>query len=255
MPTTLPCRLLRTDGGTQPRAELHGPVVDDYREAMGEGAVFPPLVVFHDGASYWLADGFHRLQAAKELDRTEIAVELHQGSQRDAILYSCGANAQHGLARSNEDKRRAVDRLLTDPEWGRWSDHEIARRAAVTHRMVGRRREELFPPTPTQLTGEEPRSRLYIHNRTGRATVMSIPPPPARAPTPAPGHREPKHAETALRVANTLDNIRRAMAALPPRPLVAVAAVPTWDRDEAERISLWWEGFLDGLDQRAERAS
>ena len=39
-----------------------------------------------------------------------------KGTQRDAILWSISANATHGLRRTNEDKRRAVTRLLQDPE-------------------------------------------------------------------------------------------------------------------------------------------
>lgn len=55
---------IRTDGGTQPRARLNEDQVAEYVEAMESGATFPPLVVFHDGAAYWLADGFHRYHAA-----------------------------------------------------------------------------------------------------------------------------------------------------------------------------------------------
>ena len=37
---------------------------------MVEGAEFPPLIVFFDGATYWLADGFHRYYGAQR-SRTE----------------------------------------------------------------------------------------------------------------------------------------------------------------------------------------
>ena len=68
-------------------------------------------------SSYWLADGFHRYHAHKQAGLDDIRVDLRQGNLREAILYSVGANAHHGLRRSNEDKRRAVLRLLEDPEW------------------------------------------------------------------------------------------------------------------------------------------
>jgi hypothetical protein len=84
---------------------------------MAAGAVFPPIVVFFDGAEYWLADGFHWIIAAEELGLAEIDTDVREGTQRDAILYAVGANAAHGLKRTNRDKRNAVTILLKDPEW------------------------------------------------------------------------------------------------------------------------------------------
>lgn len=136
---------LRVDGGTQPRAELSMERVVEYRDAMKEGAKFPPVTVFYDGYFYWLADGFHRVEAACELEYVKISAEIRQGTQRDAILYSVGANATHGLPRSNADKRRAVERLLNDAEWREWSDREIARVCAVSQPFVTKMRHELYP--------------------------------------------------------------------------------------------------------------
>jgi hypothetical protein len=80
------------------------------------GAVFLPIVVFSDGAEYWLADGFHKIIAAEELGLIEISTDVREGGQRDAILYAVGANAAHGLKRTNQDKRNAVMVLLKDAE-------------------------------------------------------------------------------------------------------------------------------------------
>ena len=63
--------------------------------------------------------------------------------QRDAILFSVSANAQHGQRRTNEDKRRAVMRLLEDPEWSRWPAREIARQCGVTHPFVSALRDSV----------------------------------------------------------------------------------------------------------------
>ena len=99
---------IRLDGGTQPRATIDFEAVFDYMDAMADGAKFPPVVVFYDGASYWLADGFHRVKAAEQAGVDEIACELHQGTQQDAQWYSFGANKTNGLRRTNDDKHRAV---------------------------------------------------------------------------------------------------------------------------------------------------
>ena len=142
--------LIRLDGGTQPRAELNHDVVTEYADAMKSGAIFPPITVFFDGTEHWLADGFHRLQASKNLALSVIQVDILQGSLRDAVLYSTGANAAHGLRRSNEDKRKAVVTLLLDYEWSQWSDREIARKAGVSDRFTNKLRSELCTANGSQ---------------------------------------------------------------------------------------------------------
>jgi hypothetical protein len=41
------------------------------------------------------------------------------GKLRDAVLHAIGANASHGLRRSNSEKRKAVHAMLNDEEWRR----------------------------------------------------------------------------------------------------------------------------------------
>ena len=127
---------IRIDGGTQPRAELNQATVDEYAEAIKTGAQLPPVTLFYDGAHYWLADGFHRYFGAKAAGRTTIHEDITPGTLREAILYSLSANSKHGLRRSNADKRRAVQTLLDDAEWSKWSSNEIAKRCAVGVDMV-----------------------------------------------------------------------------------------------------------------------
>ncbi|MGK3981178.1 chromosome partitioning protein ParB [Sorangium sp. So ce118] len=127
----------------QPRVSLHYPTVEEYTEALRGGAEFPPLVVFFDGSEHWLADGFHRIEAYRVCEYVEVPVDVRKGSKRDAILFSKGANARHGLPRTNADKRRAVESLLQDTEWGQKSDRWIAEAAAVGKTLVLRMREEM----------------------------------------------------------------------------------------------------------------
>jgi hypothetical protein len=141
--TMLDPGLIRTDGGTQARAALDEKTVADYAEAMLRGDIFPEVVVFYDGTDYWPGDGFHRLAATERAQLAEIAADVRQGTQRDAVLYAVGANARHGLRRTDADKRRAVETLLRDAEWSRWSNREIASAAGVSKGFVGDVREEL----------------------------------------------------------------------------------------------------------------
>jgi ParB-like chromosome segregation protein Spo0J len=49
---------------------------------MAAGGVFPPIVVFFDGAEYWLGDGFHRIIAAVALGLVEIAADVREDPRR-----------------------------------------------------------------------------------------------------------------------------------------------------------------------------
>jgi DNA modification methylase len=139
----LSIELIQMNGGTQPRAAMEQNTVDEYAAEMREGVTFPPVTVYFDGQVYWLADGFHRVHAALEIGRRVIEAEVRQGTRREAVLHSVGANAAHGLRRLNADKRRAVETLLRDVEWVAWSDREIARRCEVGAPFVGNLRKEL----------------------------------------------------------------------------------------------------------------
>ncbi len=143
MATTLPIEAITRDWQCQPRTLLIPAVINEYAEAMSGDAIFPPVIVFHEGDTYWLADGFHRVAAATRAGLDGVSCEVREGTIRDAMLYSVSANATHGLQRTNYDKRRVVETLLADPEWSGWSDGEIARRCVVDHKTVARIRESL----------------------------------------------------------------------------------------------------------------
>ena len=132
----LDLNLIRIDGGTQARVALNQDTVSEYAEAYRQGAEFPPVIVFFDGADRWLADGFHRYFGAVAAGLTQIREKVTPGTKRDAVLYSLNANATHGLRRTNADKRKAVETLLADAEWAEWSDREIAKQCGVGHPFV-----------------------------------------------------------------------------------------------------------------------
>ena len=144
--TLVPLAAIVNDGGTQMRAGLHAETITEYEEAIrtADAWPFPPVIVFHDGARYWLADGFHRLNAAHRSGKfAEIPADVRIGTRRDAILHAAGANAAHGLRRTNADKRRAVEVLLRDEEWRQWTDGAIGKACAVDPKTVGAIRREM----------------------------------------------------------------------------------------------------------------
>jgi len=152
------------DGGAQMRVEMKPDVVREYADEMAAGTAFPPVVVYHDGTGYWLGDGFHRVEAARKLDRETIDAEVLDGDARQAILHGIGSNASHGLRRTQADKRRAVERLLRDDEWSKWSNRKIGKAARVDHKTVEKYRRELLggefptPSRPNGPNGEIPRT-------------------------------------------------------------------------------------------------
>lgn len=131
------------NGGTQSRDKIDENVVADYADQMLAGAQFPPLDVFHDGVSYWLGDGFHRYFAAKRAKSPGFKCNVHEGTLRDAILFSFGANKNHGLQRSAATKRKIVLGMLADLEWQDWSDREIAKWCGFSNTFVSALRKEV----------------------------------------------------------------------------------------------------------------
>ena len=74
------------DSGAQARVEINEVTVADYAADMASGTVFPPVVAYSDGTDLWLADGFHRVRAAKAIDRDYLTQMDHyrdwQGKNR-----------------------------------------------------------------------------------------------------------------------------------------------------------------------------
>jgi hypothetical protein len=142
---------IKVDGGLQSRAEINNQVIAEYTEVIRNGGKMPPVTVFFDGTKYHLADGWHRYFAHKEAGFADIEADVKDGTRRDAILYSVGANDAHGLRRSNEDKRKAVMTLLDDMEWSEWNDTEIAKVCGVSSMFVGKLRKVFGPEdAPTE---------------------------------------------------------------------------------------------------------
>jgi hypothetical protein len=131
---------IHTDEQLQPRGRVDLALAHEYAEAMANGDEFPPIVVFFDGKNYWLADGNTRFEAARHLKLDEIRAIVYQGTKRDAILYSAGANATHGARRTIADKKRSILKLLSDTEWCLWSDSQIAEVCKVSKSTVSKYR-------------------------------------------------------------------------------------------------------------------
>jgi len=158
---------IRIDGGTQSRVSINQELVTEYANEIMEGEIFPAITVFNDGASIWLAEGFHRYFAHLKAMVDSIEADVKKGTVRDAILFAVGSNATHGLRRTNADKTKAITMLLKDPEWSDWSDREIARQTQASNHLVAKIRKDLSGNSPTSkrnpiLTKEIPETKSEI---------------------------------------------------------------------------------------------
>jgi transposase-like protein len=140
---TLPIASIRVDGGTQPRAVLDFEAIEDYAEAMSGGVKFPPVTVFYDGDSYWLADGFHRVKAAYAAGFDSVLCDVQQGTIEEAQWYSFSANRGNGLRRTTQDKQRAVKAALVHGRGTTLSDTQLARHVGVDQKTVTNWRRQL----------------------------------------------------------------------------------------------------------------
>jgi hypothetical protein len=156
-PKSIKLENVRIDGGTQTRIEINQDVVEDYSQAVLDGAKFPPVDIFYDGTSYWLADGFHRYHGHRRAEVLDILATVHLGTLDDALKFALGANRANGLRRSNEDKRNCVTIALA--KWPEWSDRRIAEVCGVGNAMVGDTRRRCLNQTPPTTTPKKPKTR------------------------------------------------------------------------------------------------
>jgi len=155
---------IRRDGGTQVRANLSEHTIRDYAAQMEAGDLFPPVVVWYDGASYWLSDGFQRVAAAEQAGRTSILAEIRRGSLSDARWSSYAANSRHGVRRSKDDILNAIRHALEHVNARMLSHNQLARHLNVPETTFRRLLKKLPP---------EARGATCIVTRNGKCYEMN----------------------------------------------------------------------------------
>ncbi len=150
---------LLTDSGTQVRSEISEFIVTEYVEALGEGARFPPVVVFRADGADVLADGFHRVRAYQQAGRDEIEADVYEGGPDQALWFALGANRAHGQRLNDGDKRRAIE--MAYKAWPDVSQTRIAAHVGCNQGYVGRVRAQLNPRVklPDTVVGRDGRRR------------------------------------------------------------------------------------------------
>ncbi len=169
----VPLDQISLDRATQSRCQMDQSWVDELAELYADEVPLPPVIAFWDGKIHHMGDGFHRYMAKAKLGHKTILTDVRQGTQRDAILFSCGVNA-HGKPRNAQDREKAVLTLLEDPEWSQWSNREIARRANVCNALVNKLRLQLnAAATRDDAPSENEGGRKYTHRSGSEATMKT----------------------------------------------------------------------------------
>ena len=192
--------------GMQVRASMSEDTIQEYMEAMTGGAVFPPVICYHDGEDYLLADCFHRLEAWRRLGCKKCKSEVKDGTRLDALKYALKANIDHGLRRTNADKKRAVTVAYENRhELGLGevpSANSIAELIGVNHTFVSNQLATVASwSNAKERTGADGRTRSLPPPRPQKTgTEDAIPhamPPPQRPqastqrPQPLPTYQQP----------------------------------------------------------------
>ena len=189
----------------QTRAALNEDTVQDYADAMERGDRFPAVTVFTDGAEYYLADGFHRVEALRRIGKRAVVAELQEGDFKAALLYALKANSTHGLRRTNADKRHALEMAWNarmELFGGEPSNALLAETCGVTRQWVikwlGEQGVNGLHPVPTRNANNAPITRKteVIAKTPERPETAPERPsgergetPPAAPETPAPARR------------------------------------------------------------------
>ena len=159
------------DLSTFVRYAVDGDQISNMKAAYEAGENVPPVDLFTEKALedesgepsgrliYYIGDGWHRFHALRELGRAVIVAVVHAGGRREALKYALGANAMHGLRRTNKDKRKAVEVAVR--EFSTLSNRAIADMCHVGPSLVNDVRPQL-PDSGSSRIGKDGKSRRVV---------------------------------------------------------------------------------------------
>ena len=189
--------------GLQTRAALNEATVTEYTEAMDAGVEFPPVTVFRedrrgDSSIYRLADGFHRVEAKTRTKKygkpgfDTVKATIISGGYSDALKFALGANAAHGLRRTNADKRHALEMAWEKRKelfGGEPSNGALAKMCGVSERTVASFRADqpapvarALPVRPANRKAPPPPPPTKRVGVDGVARAVPVRPAPVRPP-------------------------------------------------------------------------
>lgn len=176
----------------QTRAGTDADTIRTYAEAMDDGAQFPDVTVFTDGETYWLADGFHRVLAAKSNGKTAISADVRKGTEDDAVVFGGTANNKQGKRPTMADVQHFLSMVWERREaifGGTPTGGNLAERCGVSRatgeRFVQRKLAEMpkapVRPTASKIQSKMPTRPTHLVGANGRAYPVRPTPKVAEA--------------------------------------------------------------------------
>ena len=149
------------DPSLQPR--VGGVDADHVRTLEERPEGWPPLKVVWREGRYLLVDGFHRLEAAKNIGLESVRVDLVEVSpEADLHELAFELNSTHGRPLSLPDRRAFAERILRGQP--RLADREIGRRAGLAANTVGAIRGRLEQSAQIEQTTERVGQGGYVYS-------------------------------------------------------------------------------------------
>lgn len=109
-------------------------IIKEYEDGWKSKVPFPPISVVQVDGEMYVTDGFCRVMAAQNVGKSRVEAVVTVGTWKDAMRAACGANASHGLRRTNADKRKATEIALR--EFPDETIRAIAEMVGVSHTYV-----------------------------------------------------------------------------------------------------------------------
>ena len=216
------------DLSLQTRAGTDVDTINNYAEAMADGASFPDVTVFTDGTHYWLADGFHRVMAAKQNGKASISADVRKGTADDAVVFGGTANNKQGKRPTRADVQHFLSMVWERREavfGGTPTGGNLAERCGVSRatgeRFVMEKLKEMpkapVRPTASKIQSKMPARPTHLVGANGRAYPVRPTPP---APKKVEAQPAPKVAETpSAPVRPTVSKIQSKAPARPTRKM------------------------------------
>lgn len=122
------------------RARMDLSAVRRYRDALRAGRELPPVVLGRVDCALFVADGWHRVEAARQEQLSVITADVRDMKRAEVAWTSAERNLNHGVPLKRSERRRVFSAYVAA---GR---HRLARGRYKTYRDMGK---ELSTPFST----------------------------------------------------------------------------------------------------------